>query len=301
MYNKMNLQNENVLEIGYKEDSGTGTVTFEGFSPENGGAIYLAFNGSMIPLSNMSMNIGSPLTDTAGRFPAQLVEVIDGELVRHSKRFTVIVRDSVPTGDAKEITTPALDLVYAEVKRKLEALENIDTENLVSKETVAEAVNEAVQASLSDYCTVEATDAKIASEAKIRANSNEAITDALSKKQDSGDYVTADALASKGYITDEALKAEGFVTDKALTSKGYITGEELTGKGYITDETLTGKGYVTETDMTGRGYITETALNSKGYITETDIDGKGYQTAAQVTAAIKAALAEYEDGNTTAY
>ena len=77
-------------------------------------------------------------------------------------------------------------------------------------------------------------------------------------------YVTNEALESKGYIT---TIPSDYVTETELNNKGYIT---TIPSDYVTTSTLESKGYITEIPSE---YITETELNNKGYATQSALQG----------------------------
>ena len=108
---------------------------------------------------------------------------------------------------------------------------------------------------------------------------------------DTSEFVTNQALESRGYIKD----VSNLVTKDELEGKHYIndvsnfvTKEELNNKGYVTDEVLNSKGYLTEhqnishlvtnDELNGKGYLTEEVLNSKNYLTEDVLNTKNYLT-----------------------
>lgn len=111
---------------------------------------------------------------------------------------------------------------------------------------------------------------------------------------DTSEFVTNQALESKGYIKDvsnlvtkqeldnkhfltEHQDLSSLVTKQELENKGYltqhqpldnlVTKEELNSKGYITNETLNSKGYLTQhQDLSG--YVTSEQLEAKHFLTE---------------------------------
>lgn len=88
------------LGCGYKYDSGTNTIQFTGFEMTDAeDTVYLAFsNGTdyLLPLTNMTIEIGSPLTDGYGLMEGQLVEMsADGNFVKNSNVFDIVVKRSV--------------------------------------------------------------------------------------------------------------------------------------------------------------------------------------------------------------
>ena len=111
---------------------------------------------------------------------------------------------------------------------------------------------------------------------------------------DTSEFVTNQALESKGYIKDvsnlvtkdelenkhfltEHQDLSSLVTKKELENKGYltqhqpldnlVTKEELNSKGYITDETLNSKGYLTS-HQSLTDYVSKQELEDKGYLTQ---------------------------------
>ena len=128
---------------------------------------------------------------------------------------------------------------------------------------------------------------------------------------DTSEFVTNQALESRGYIKD----VSNLVTKDELTNKGYltthqsldhvVTKDELQAKNYISDisnlvtkDELASKNYLTEhqpldnlvtkEELNSKGYVTEETLNSKGYLTEhqnishlvtnDELNSKGYLT-----------------------
>ena len=112
---------------------------------------------------------------------------------------------------------------------------------------------------------------------------------------DTSEFVTNQALESKGYIKDvsnlvtkdelenkhyltQHQPLDNLVTKEELNSKGYVTGEELNSKGYLTEhqnishlvtnDELNSKGYITEEVLNGKNYLTEDVLNTKNYLTQ---------------------------------
>lgn len=88
------------LGCGYKYDSGTNTIQFTGFEMTDAeDTVYLAFsNGTdyLLPLTDMTIEIGSPLTDGYGLMEGQLVEMsADGSFVKNSNVFDIVVKRSV--------------------------------------------------------------------------------------------------------------------------------------------------------------------------------------------------------------
>ena len=98
---------------------------------------------------------------------------------------------------------------------------------------------------------------------------------------DTSEFVTNQALESRGYIKD----VSNLVTKDELEGKHYIsdisnlvTKEELENKGYltthqnldnvVTKEELSTKGYITEEVLNGKNYLTEDVLNTKNYLTQ---------------------------------
>ena len=89
---------------------------------------------------------------------------------------------------------------------------------------------------------------------------------------DTSEFVTNQALESKGYIKD----VSNLVTKDELENKHYltehqelsslVTKQELENKGYLTSHQPLDN-LVTKEELNGKGYVTEEALNGKGYIT----------------------------------
>ena len=87
---------------------------------------------------------------------------------------------------------------------------------------------------------------------------------------DTSEFVTNQALESRGYIKD----VSNLVTKDELEGKHYIndvsnfvTKEELNSKGYVTEETLNSKGYLTEHQNISH-LVTKDELETKGYLTQ---------------------------------
>lgn len=89
------------LGCGYKYDSGTGTIQFTGFTKENAeDMVSLAFNNGTDQLvelgEDLTLEIGSPLTDAYGEMEGQLVEMsADGKFVKNSNIFMMSVKRSI--------------------------------------------------------------------------------------------------------------------------------------------------------------------------------------------------------------
>ncbi len=89
---------------------------------------------------------------------------------------------------------------------------------------------------------------------------------------DTSEFVTNQALESKGYIKD----VSNLVTKDELENKHYltehqelsslVTKQELENKGYLTQHQPLDN-LVTKEELSTKGYVTEEALNGKGYIT----------------------------------
>ena len=89
---------------------------------------------------------------------------------------------------------------------------------------------------------------------------------------DTSEFVTNQALESKGYIKD----VSNLVTKDELENKHYLT-EHQNLSSLVTKQELENKGYltshqpldnlVTKEELSTKGYVTEEALNGKGYIT----------------------------------
>lgn len=99
------------LVLGYLEDYGTDTVTFTGFDQSvTGSTMYLKFFNFKEPmlfeLTNMTVDIGSPLTDKVGKFYGQLLEYLDGALVRSSNLFRIRVKNGIRMGEEGQIDVP---------------------------------------------------------------------------------------------------------------------------------------------------------------------------------------------------
>lgn len=99
------------LVLGYLEDYGTDTVTFTGFDQSvTGSTMYLKFFNFKEPmlfeLTNMTVDIGSPLTDKVGKFYGQLLEYLDGTLVRSSNLFRIRVKNGIRMGEEGQIDVP---------------------------------------------------------------------------------------------------------------------------------------------------------------------------------------------------
>lgn len=126
------------LVIGYKYDAGGDSIVFTGYTKkEDESVVYLKFyNGEnyLIPLVDMAVEIGSPLTDKTGVFPMQLVEILDGALIKNSPVWYGVVKNSLDQSTVTEVTTPELNLVYAQM---YEAYQNI----LEIQETLVTAQN----------------------------------------------------------------------------------------------------------------------------------------------------------------
>ena len=114
------------LVIGYKYDAGGDSIVFTGYTKQKDeSVVYLKFyNGEnyLIPLVDMAVEIGSPLTDKTGVFPMQLVEILDGALIKNSPVWYGVVKNSLDQSTVTEVTTPELNLVYAQM---YEAYQNI--------------------------------------------------------------------------------------------------------------------------------------------------------------------------------
>ena len=89
---------------------------------------------------------------------------------------------------------------------------------------------------------------------------------------DTSEFVTNQALESKGYIKD----VSNLVTKDELENKHYLT-EHQELSSLVTKQELENKGYLTshqpldnlvsKEELNSKGYVTEEALNDKGYIT----------------------------------
>ena len=101
---------------------------------------------------------------------------------------------------------------------------------------------------------------------------------------DTSEFVTNQALESKGYIKDvsnlvtkDELENKHFLTEHQDLSS-LVTKQELENKGYLTQhqpldnlvtkEELNSKGYITEEGLNGKNYLTEDVLNTKNYLTQ---------------------------------
>ena len=89
---------------------------------------------------------------------------------------------------------------------------------------------------------------------------------------DTTEFVTNQALESKGYIKDvsnlvtkDELENKHFLTEHQNLSS-LVTKQELENKGYLTSHQPLDN-LVTKEELSTKGYVTEEALNGKGYIT----------------------------------
>lgn len=89
---------------------------------------------------------------------------------------------------------------------------------------------------------------------------------------DTSEFVTNQALESKGYIKDvsnlvtkDELENKHFLTEHQNLSS-LVTKQELENKGYLTSHQPLDN-LVTKEELSTKGYVTEEALNGKGYIT----------------------------------
>ena len=89
---------------------------------------------------------------------------------------------------------------------------------------------------------------------------------------DTSEFVTNQALESKGYIKDvsnlvtkDELENKHFLTEHQDLSS-LVTKQELENKGYLTQHQPLDN-LVTKEELSTKGYVTEEALNGKGYIT----------------------------------
>ena len=105
---------------------------------------------------------------------------------------------------------------------------------------------------------------------------------------DTSEFVTNQALESKGYIKDVSnlvtkneLENKHFLTEHQDLSS-LVTKQELENKGYLTQHQPLDN-LVTKEELNSKGYITDEALNSKGYLTSHQ-DLSGYVTSEQLEA-----------------
>ena len=89
---------------------------------------------------------------------------------------------------------------------------------------------------------------------------------------DTSEFVTNQALESKGYIKDvsnlvtkDELENKHFLTEHQDLSS-LVTKQELENKGYLTQHQPLDN-LVTKEELNSKGYITDETLNSKGYLT----------------------------------
>ena len=90
---------------------------------------------------------------------------------------------------------------------------------------------------------------------------------------DTSEFVTNQALESKGYIKDvsnlvtkDELENKHFLTEHQDLSS-LVTKQELENKGYLTQHQPLDN-LVTKEELNSKGYITDETLNSKGYLTQ---------------------------------
>ena len=90
---------------------------------------------------------------------------------------------------------------------------------------------------------------------------------------DTSEFVTNQALESKGYIKDvsnlvtkDELENKHFLTEHQDLSS-LVTKKELENKGYLTTHQPLDN-LVTKEELNSKGYITDETLNSKGYLTQ---------------------------------
>ena len=90
---------------------------------------------------------------------------------------------------------------------------------------------------------------------------------------DTSEFVTNQALESKGYIKDvsnlvtkDELENKHFLTEHQDLSS-LVTKKELENKGYLTQHQPLDN-LVTKEELNSKGYITDETLNSKGYLTQ---------------------------------
>ena len=170
---------------------------------------------------------------------------------------------------------PDKDTVYddTEVKHRLTELENkpaVDTSFFVTEEKLNSKGYLTQHQDLSPYA--------LKSELPTPYNDsllNERVTALESKAIEGGAYDDTDLRNRVINLENKPpLDTSEFVTNQALESRGYIkdvsnlvTKEELNSKGYVTDEVLNSKGYLTEHQNISH-LVTKDELETKGYLTQ---------------------------------
>lgn len=236
------------LTIGHETDHKSEILKFIGFSPKSTeNAVYLKLddpvNKMWVLTEELTVELQGAMTEYDGMVKGQLVEVAsDGDLIYNSPVFTLKIKRSIHNSEIAEVTTPTLDLKYAEMSATVEqakeyaeraekAVENFDGDTTYAIETANEAKALATEAKESISTAVEKANEAVELVEGIGNSFDSKVDKEDGKGLSSNDFTNADKAKLDGLENYDDSEIRADIAKKMEKHLLEYDGSKISDKG----------------------------------------------------------------------